>query len=474
MSDYDAIIVGGGISGLLSALTLSKHGKKVLVLEKDDAVGGNCNSYTVDGFQVDTGPHAITHLREGPLRRLMDEYFTYMPFFVDYGHYYVRTEKGLTKIPSNIKDFVTFDVLPGKDRLMLSQALTKALTQMTFGMLDGDQPVYDYIPKGLSEDTYDFVNAIAYFLSGKSMKDTSVNRVLYGSSFVRDSVSEDIFEDVEEASGTPGTSTSYTSMITDRLSKYQLKGHLTSLSRLATNKVSYAQAYPRGGLKSLLKAVLYSMPESVQIKTSSRVNKILTDSEKAIGVTTDSDSYTSETVIYTGFVKNLPSLIELPQDYIKKLSTIDQTLSLTLWLGLKEKMKEFDYTGSEVWFKGGAYWAMPISNYDASITPKGKQLVGFTFVIDEKNNIESEKKKALELILKAVPGIDNKIEMMHYQVTIPEKAAVTINGYFAGTRSPVRSLYLAGTDTDSRSMGVTRAAYSVLEMLKAMKEDKIL
>ncbi|HEX7627305.1 MAG TPA: FAD-dependent oxidoreductase, partial [Candidatus Methanoperedens sp.] len=112
MADYDVIIVGGGISGLLSALTLSKHGKKVLVIEKDDAVGGNCNSYMVDGFQVDTGPHAITHLREGPLRRLMDEYFTYLPFFVDYGHYYVRTEKGLTKIPSNIKDFVTFDVLP--------------------------------------------------------------------------------------------------------------------------------------------------------------------------------------------------------------------------------------------------------------------------------------------------------------------------------------------------------------------------
>lgn len=469
MEKFDVIIVGGGISGLLSALTLSKHGKKVLLLEKDDAVGGNCNSYMVDGFQVDTGPHAITHLREGPLRRLMDEYFTYMPFFVDYGHYYVRTEKGLTKIPSNIKDFVTFDVLPRKDRLMLSQALTKALTQMIFGMLDGDQPVYDYLPKGLSGDTYDFVNAIAYFLSGKSMKDTSVNRVLYGSSFVRDSVSVDIFEDVEVESGT-----SYTSLITDKLSKYQLKGHLTSLSRLATNKVAYAQAYPRGGLRSLLNAVLYSMPETVQIKTGSRVSRILMDGEKAIGVATDSDSYSSDIVVYTGFVKSLPCLVPLPSDYVKKLSTIDQTLSLTIWLGLKGKMKEFEYTGSEVWFRGGAYWAMPISNYDASIAPKGKQLVGFTFVIEEKNDIDCEKKKAMELIMKAVPGIENMIEMTHYQVTIPEKAAVTINGYFAGTRSPVRNLYLAGTDTDSRSMGVTRAAYSVLELLKAMKEDKIL
>jgi phytoene dehydrogenase-like protein len=210
------------------------------------------------------------------------------------------------------------------------------------------------------------------------------------------------------------------------------------------------------------------------MKTGSRVCRILTDSEKAIGVATDTDSYYSDIVVYTGFVKTLPRLVLLPSDYVNKLSAIEQTLSLTIWLGLKEKMKEFDYTGSEVWFKGGAYWAMPISNYDASIAPKGKQLVGFAFVIEEKNDIDSEKKKAIELIIKAVPGIENMIEMTHYQVTIPEKAAVTINGYFAGTRSPVRNLYLAGTDTDSRSMGVTRAAYSVLEMLKAMKEDKTL
>ncbi len=467
MVDYDTIVAGGGISGLLSALVLSKQGKKVLVLEKEDIVGGNCNSYMVDGFQVDTGPHAITHLREGPLRRLMDEYFTYVPFFVDYGHYYVRTDKGITKIPSNIRDFVTFDVLPRKDRFLLSQALTKAMTQMTFGMLDGEQPVYDYLPKGLSMDTYDFVNAIAYFLSGKSMKETSVNRVLYGSSFVRDCVSEDILKDEEVL-----PDTSYASVITDMLSKYQLRGHFTSLSRLATNKVAYAQAYPRGGLKSLLKAVLYSMPDTVQIKTGSRVCKILTDSENATGVATDTDSYSSDTVVYTGFVKSLPALVQLTPEYVMDISRIDQTLSLTIWLGLKEKMKEFDYTGSEVWFRGGAYWAMPISNFDANLAPKGKQLIGFTFVIEEKKDIESEKKNALDLIMKAVPGIEKNIEMIHYQVTIPEKAAVTINGFFPGTRSPVKNLYLAGTDTDKRSMGVTRAAYSVLELLKVMKEDK--
>ncbi|KAF5435845.1 Phytoene dehydrogenase-related protein [Candidatus Methanophagaceae archaeon] len=81
MTKYEAIVVGAGISGVLAALTLSKHGKNVLVLEKMQYVGGNCNSYTLDGFQVDTGPHTITNLAAGPLKRLMDTYFDYIPVF---------------------------------------------------------------------------------------------------------------------------------------------------------------------------------------------------------------------------------------------------------------------------------------------------------------------------------------------------------------------------------------------------------
>ena len=39
-SSYDAIIVGGGHNGLITAAYLAKAGKKVLVLEKRERVGG--------------------------------------------------------------------------------------------------------------------------------------------------------------------------------------------------------------------------------------------------------------------------------------------------------------------------------------------------------------------------------------------------------------------------------------------------
>jgi len=478
--DYDVIVVGGGISGLLSALALGKHGKRVLLLEKGRHFGGNCNSYRVDGFQVDTGPHAITNLQKGPLRVLMDKYFDYIPNFVDYGRYYVRTSGGIKPIPSNLREFATFDPLPRMDRLMLSQAMTKALTLATFGTDMSKESIYSWLPRNLSEDTYSFVDTISYFLSGKSMKETSVYRVLYGSSFVRDSMMYEAREPtIPTLPATPNQLTEQLTNIPYQLAgqltniPYQLAGQLTNittLSRLVTNRNTHVQAYPAGGLKTLTNSVLYSLPDNVVIRTDTCVKRILVDDEGACGISTDDTSYSAKTIVYSGFAKDLPLMIDdLPADYRCDLKMIDQSKSLCIWLGLSQKLKEFDYMGSEVWYKEKAYWAMPISNYSRTIAPAGKQLVGFMFVVE--GSVKSETARAWDTIHNVFPGIDRFIEMTHNQVTIPEKASVTVDGYIPDVRTPVANLYLVGTDAAAESMGITRAAYSVVDLLKCMSED---
>lgn len=478
MQKYDVIVVGAGVTGLLSALVLAKHGKKVLILERSKHVGGNCNSYVVDGFQVDTGPHAITHLIEGPLKIIMETYFDYIPVFENYGDYFIRTDKKFVKVPSNIKEFVTFDVLPRMDRLVLTQAVTKALTYTTFGMDLSKQSVYDSLPKNFSSDTYDFVDTICYFLSGKDMKQTSAQRILEGSAFVRDSITPEQLENIlkieeknvheEKVLQNLIPLNLHTSLQT-RLNK--VSSPLTTLGRLATNKVSHSQGYPRKGLKSLLNAILYSLPNTVEIMVEKPVNKILVQEGVVKGVVAD-DTYLAEMVIHTGFAKDLPKLVEdLPSSYTHELDGIVQTKSLTIWLGLDTTLEAFNYIGSEIWFKDKAYWAMPISNYDASLAPEGKQLVGFTFIMEMEKEKNSEIKKAYETIYNAVPGVEDHVEMKHEQIIIPEKAAVTIDGNFADIRTPIKNLYVAGTDTDRRSMGITRAAYSVIEMLRVLNVD---
>ena len=61
MKTYDAIIIGAGHNGLVSAAYLAKAGVKVLVLERREVPGGTLVTEEFDGFKVDS-------LQSGTLR----------------------------------------------------------------------------------------------------------------------------------------------------------------------------------------------------------------------------------------------------------------------------------------------------------------------------------------------------------------------------------------------------------------------
>jgi len=90
----------------------------------------------------------------------------------------------------------------------------------------------------------------------------------------------------------------------------------------------------------------------------------------------------------------------LSAEYCKELGKIKQTKSITLWLGLKRKLPELAYIGSELYFNTDTpYWAMPISNFDPSLAPNGKQLIGFSAVFKE-GDPDKQMKKVRKVILK--------------------------------------------------------------------------
>ena len=55
----DVIIVGGGISGLTAAWKLKQAGRDVLVLEEQDAPGGNVRTMSSDGYRLEKGPNSF-------------------------------------------------------------------------------------------------------------------------------------------------------------------------------------------------------------------------------------------------------------------------------------------------------------------------------------------------------------------------------------------------------------------------------
>lgn len=449
MKDADVIVVGGGVSGLLSALALSKEGKTVLLLEKSEVLGGNARSYRVGDFQVDTGPHAITYIQDGPLRHFINSYFDLIPSFAPYGAYYVRDRKRLLPFPWTLQEWMTFSILPSKDRIELVQLIISAIASSPLGKTDLNKTVSDFIgERGFSEKTWRFIDALCYFMSGKSMREAPAWRMLKGARYLEEK---------------------------DDRSIVRVENFL-KLKKLVSYDGAYHQAYPRAGLQAITDAIIYSMPKkNAVLRAGEEVTGLTFSGDSVSGVETNDGSYKSGVVVYSGMVRDLPSLApgKLPADYERNLDKIQVTTSITLWLGLKKVHPQLKYLGSEIWFEDGKpYWAMPTSNYNPSFAPKGGQVVGFTSFAE--GSIPQEKKKLSQTVHSALPGIKELTVLEHYQVTNPEKAAVTSGVVFPGAKTPLPGLYVAGTDTDMRSMGLTRAAFSVENLLSVLRGERFI
>ena len=52
-ASYDAVVVGGGIGGLITAGLLAKRGLETLVVEKAPFLGGTCRAMEWGGFRAD-------------------------------------------------------------------------------------------------------------------------------------------------------------------------------------------------------------------------------------------------------------------------------------------------------------------------------------------------------------------------------------------------------------------------------------
>lgn len=77
---YDAVIIGSGLGGLVSAIILAKEGYSVCVLEKNNQFGGNLQTFVRDKTIFDTGIHYIGGLSEG---QNLYKYFKYLGIMDD-------------------------------------------------------------------------------------------------------------------------------------------------------------------------------------------------------------------------------------------------------------------------------------------------------------------------------------------------------------------------------------------------------
>src|SRR5690606_155510 len=94
---YDAVIIGSGLGGLVSANLLAMEGLSVCILEKNQQFGGTLQTFSRDKVIFDTGIHYIGGLSEG---QNLHHYFSYLG---------IMDELKLYPLDKDGFDMVTFD-----------------------------------------------------------------------------------------------------------------------------------------------------------------------------------------------------------------------------------------------------------------------------------------------------------------------------------------------------------------------------
>ncbi|WP_343618339.1 NAD(P)/FAD-dependent oxidoreductase [Flavobacterium sp.] len=101
-AQYDVVIIGSGLGGLVSSIILAKEGYSVCVLEKNNQYGGNLQTFVRDKTIFDTGIHYIGGLEKG---QNLYKYFKYLGI-IDQLH--------LKKLDEDRFDIISFENDPNE------------------------------------------------------------------------------------------------------------------------------------------------------------------------------------------------------------------------------------------------------------------------------------------------------------------------------------------------------------------------
>jgi len=110
MQDFEAIVIGSGLGGLVAAAMLARYGSRVLVCESHTIPGGAAHSFSRRGFHFDSGPSFYCGLTDpqsfNPLRQVFDileESIATIPYD-PLGHYHFP--EGSLPIYANAKKYL--------------------------------------------------------------------------------------------------------------------------------------------------------------------------------------------------------------------------------------------------------------------------------------------------------------------------------------------------------------------------------
>jgi phytoene dehydrogenase-like protein len=432
-SKYDAIICGAGAGGLLTGLGLTAKGKKVLMLEMADRLGGVWHGYWVDGYRLDQGLHVITRVKRGAFARFLRTYLDPPPEFVLHEGWFFRVHDKVGTIPSSVGETLRWPLTGAKGRFGLARIGAKIKTMKLEEMRRyKDITFQEYMDSegATNQVMLDVMQSAIYMAAGVPITRASA------------------YEALRTLKDTDKESTK-----------------LQSAKRLIFGGSEYDEGIAIGGMQSLVDRVSDAIAGDFVLKAP--VERIKTEDGQVISVTAKDRTLEHSTIISNIPLWSMPKIVDSQDnqivDFFKKWDHMEFTKGVTMWLGLDQVIIG-DRKSRVIVHPRPEAWMISMSSFDPSCAPEGKELIGVATILQEGKSPEDMVKLVKENGLQEYhPEVLDHIEMEHIQSSYATRAAL-IPGQTdldrPGPETPVKGLYIVGTDTAGAGVGLQQAANS--------------
>ena len=471
-SKYDVIVIGSGIGGSAAAALMAHAGKKTLLLEKNDYIGGVTSSYKKEGFTIDQAIHFFPAGMNGRFGKILKRIG--------------MLETTSLKFNSHLENKTGFKVR-GKEivsaSLMTGMMGGGSKKKSEKDSKSGSKPP---VMGGLGLNKEDQADLMDFFGKILMMSKKKI-RPLYE----------------EKCSLTEYVNRFTKNPAVHNLVAFVVGGMFTISPRIASAAefiwgfqemiTNSNLSYPYGASIAVPRAFVEGMQKyGGELVTNARVSKILVYGNKAIGVVSNDQEYHADIILSNASIKNTVHLAgetHFDKDYkerIKKLKPsyssitykaalkkpiIKDICMLNLFHGQLSSMGGNDVSQSGRKAKTTGFMSVIPSNCDPSLAPKGKQLIIFGTMAPVEG--VTDWKKWLDLyyqdILTYLPELEDNLLFLdsttpHDLIKINEKAMGPVEStaltpdqsgpYRISSKMPIENLYIVGDSAGTNTHGV--------------------
>ncbi|MFQ6136025.1 MAG: phytoene desaturase family protein [Candidatus Hydrothermarchaeales archaeon] len=401
-------IIGSGLGGLLSGMSLAKKRHKVTIFEKLPYSGGRFTNLTYLGFELSTGAlHMIPHGANGPLGQMLK-------------HLGIDVEI----IPSNPpgvfridgEDYL-YNEVPGLFSLKEKLQITRILADLKFGS-GGDESYKDWLKKRIKNQLiFDIADSFCGWALSLDSDDISSRELI---------------------------------SMTKNIRKFGVAG------------------IPKGGCKGITSALTVEFENlGGQILYKTPVDSILIEDGKVMGLSTENERFDFDVVLSNIGPKATIKLCgeeNFDKGYVKAMKNIKEVGGIKISVSCDKPM--IGHTG--ILFTPQAKridGANEVTNADPSLAPKGKHLL-MTHQRLQSEDLKKEIELGIEDLHELFPDFEKHCEILlvqSYRDGWPVNR--TPSGKYLSPDTPIRGLYCVGDAIKPEGWMETEGVAKGVEMM---------